>query len=143
MLFKHYHQPDTCLALSRRCWAFDMTDRPETRPEVEPHTWTIPTAHQLKSLSANPLSWPVSSKEKPGLIIFDPPASPEGEADGGQVRHTLTKRPPTMTGKAYPDCRKKNTWSNIQICDNPKTVVIHECNATILFTMQDVTPDSP
>jgi hypothetical protein len=57
--------PDTCLALSRRCWAFDMTDRPETRPEIEHHTWTIPTANQL--------SWPVSSKEKPDLVIFDPP----------------------------------------------------------------------
>jgi len=57
--------PDTCLALNRRCWSFDMTDRPETRPEIEPHTWTHSTA--------NPLSWPVSSKEKPDLIIFDPP----------------------------------------------------------------------
>jgi len=62
--------PDTCLALSRRCWAFDMTDRPETRPEIEPHTWTIPTAHQLNSSSANKL---ISSKEKPDLVIFDPP----------------------------------------------------------------------
>ena len=62
--------PDTCLALSRRCWAFDMTDRPETRPEIEPHTWTISTAHQLNSSSANKLT---SSKEKPDLIIFDPP----------------------------------------------------------------------
>ena len=57
--------PDTCLALSRRCWAFDMANRPETRPEIEPHAWTISTA--------NPLSWPVSSKEKPDLVIFDPP----------------------------------------------------------------------
>ena len=62
--------PDTCLALSRRCWAFDMTDRPETRPEIEPHTWTIPTAYQLNSSSANKLT---SSKEKADLIIFDPP----------------------------------------------------------------------
>ena len=56
--------PDTCLALSRRCWAFDMQDQPETRPEIEPHTWTLPTA--------NPLAWPVSSKEKPDLIICSP-----------------------------------------------------------------------
>ena len=62
--------PDTCLALSRRCWAFDMTDRPETRPEIEPYTWTIPTAYQLNSSSANKLT---SSKEKADLIIFDPP----------------------------------------------------------------------
>jgi len=57
--------PDTCLALSRRCWAFDMTDRPETRPEIESHTWTLSTAQQL--------AWPVSSKDKPDIIIFDPP----------------------------------------------------------------------
>jgi len=98
--------PDTCLALNRRCWSFDMTDRPETRPEIEPHTWTHSTA--------NPLSWPVSSKEKPDLIIFDPPASPESEADGGQVRHTLTKRPPAMTRKAYPGCRKKNIFNSLR-----------------------------
>ena len=49
-------------------------DRLETRPEIEPFQW-------------NPerLQWPVKGKEKPDLIFFDPPASPEGEADGGQV----------------------------------------------------------
>jgi uncharacterized protein len=31
--------PDTCLALNRRCWAFDMVDRPETRPEIECFCW--------------------------------------------------------------------------------------------------------
>lgn len=65
--------PDTCLALNRRCWAFDMTDRPEIRPEIEPHTWTLPTA--------NPLAWPVSSKEKPDLIICDPPYFDKKAAD--------------------------------------------------------------
>ena len=39
--------PDTCLALSRRCWAFDMTDRSETRPEIEPHIWTHLSGHQM------------------------------------------------------------------------------------------------
>ena len=83
--------PDTCLALNRRCWAFDMTDRPETRPEIEPPTWTLPAAKQLKSsttrtnelnrLSAQQLSWPVSSKEKPDLIIFDPPYFDKKAAD--------------------------------------------------------------
>ncbi|WP_457551820.1 DNA methyltransferase, partial [Desulfobacula sp.] len=57
--------PDTCLALGRRCWAFDMSDRPEIRPEIEPYTWTLSSEGQL--------SWPVSSKEKADLIIFDPP----------------------------------------------------------------------
>jgi hypothetical protein len=73
--------PDTCLALSRRCWAFDMTGRPETRPEIEPHTWTLPTDQQLTSSTANPLSWPVNSKEKPDLIIFDPPYFDKKAAD--------------------------------------------------------------
>jgi hypothetical protein len=57
--------PDTCLAMGRRCWAFDMMDRPETRPEIEPWTWDIS--------SDQGLLWPVSAKEKPDLIIFDPP----------------------------------------------------------------------
>ena len=64
---------DTCLALNRRCWTFDMADRPDERPEIEPHTWTLPAAQQL--------SWPVSSKEKPDLIIFDPPYFDKKAAD--------------------------------------------------------------
>ena len=56
--------PDTCLALDRRCWSFDIKEL-SRRPEIEPHTWT---------LSSNGLlTWPVSSKTKPDLIIFDPP----------------------------------------------------------------------
>jgi len=53
---------DTCLAFNRKCWSFDLADRPETRPEIEPHQW-------------NPESivWPVKGKEKPDLIFFDPP----------------------------------------------------------------------
>ena len=57
--------PDTCLAMGRRCWAFDMKDRPDTRPEIEPFTWEI--------TSDQGLSWPVSAKGKPDLILFDPP----------------------------------------------------------------------
>ena len=30
---------DTCLALNRRCWSFDIADRLEERPEIEPHFW--------------------------------------------------------------------------------------------------------
>ena len=53
---------DTCLALNRKCWSFDMDNRPETRPEIEPRFWDPekPTG-------------PVSGKTKPDLIIFDPP----------------------------------------------------------------------
>ena len=56
------------LALNRRCWAFDMTDRPETRPEIEPCIWTLP-------------DWPITSKGKPDLIIFDPPYFDKKAAD--------------------------------------------------------------
>ena len=53
---------DTCLAFQRKCWSFDIVDRPETRPEIEPFQW-------------NPknLQWPVKGKEKPDLIFLDPP----------------------------------------------------------------------
>ena len=94
---------DTCLAFNRKCWSFDMDDRPDTRPEIEPHFWDF-----------NDLKCPVQGKAKPDLIIFDPPASPESEADGGQVRHILTKRLPTMTKKAYPDCRRKNILNSLR-----------------------------
>jgi len=66
---------DTCLAFNRRCWSFDLVDRPETRPEIEPHHW-------------NPegLLWPVppkgrragKGKDKPDLIFFDPPFQKTG-----------------------------------------------------------------
>ncbi len=65
-----------------------MTDRPETRPEIEPHTWTLPTANPPASPEragsrwrAGQLAWPVSSKEKPDLIIFDPPYFDKKAAD--------------------------------------------------------------
>jgi len=54
--------PDTCLAFNRRCWSFDMDDRPDTRPEIEPYFWDITN-----------LKWPIKGKSKPDLIIFDPP----------------------------------------------------------------------
>nr|MBC8420344.1 transcriptional regulator [Desulfobacterales bacterium] len=53
---------DTCLAFNRKCWSFDMVDRPETRPEIEPYFWDI-----------TDLKWPIKGKTKPDLIIFDPP----------------------------------------------------------------------
>ncbi len=54
--------PDTCLALNRKCWSFDMADRIETRPEIEPWYWDI-----------TDLRWPVKGKTRPDLILFDPP----------------------------------------------------------------------
>ncbi|MBW2166931.1 MAG: ParB N-terminal domain-containing protein [Deltaproteobacteria bacterium] len=53
---------DTCLAFNRKCWSFDMDDRPDTRPEIEPCFWDITN-----------LKWPIKGKTKPDLIIFDPP----------------------------------------------------------------------
>ncbi|MBN2418427.1 MAG: ParB N-terminal domain-containing protein [Deltaproteobacteria bacterium] len=53
---------DTCLAFNRRCWSFDMIDRPDARPEIAPYFWDF-----------DDLKWPVNPKTKPDLIIFDPP----------------------------------------------------------------------
>jgi len=53
---------DTCLAFNRKCWSFDMDDRPDTRPEIEP-----------MFLDITDLKWPIKGKTKPDLIIFDPP----------------------------------------------------------------------
>ncbi|MGD9163091.1 MAG: DNA methyltransferase [Desulfobacteraceae bacterium] len=53
---------DTCLAFNRRCWSFDMVDRPDKRPEIEHYFW-----------DKDDLKWPVNGKTKPDLIIFDPP----------------------------------------------------------------------
>jgi len=53
---------DTCLAFNRKCWSFDMDDRPDTRPEIEPCFWDITN-----------LKWPIKGKTKPDMIIFDPP----------------------------------------------------------------------
>ena len=39
--------PDTCLALGRRCWSFDMMDR-SNRPEIEPHTWAFSSKKRVK-----------------------------------------------------------------------------------------------
>jgi hypothetical protein len=56
--------PDVCLAFNRRCWTLDMEDRPDTRPEIEPYYWDRKGKEIPKILN---------SKEKPDLIIFDPP----------------------------------------------------------------------
>jgi hypothetical protein len=59
--------------MGRRCWAFDMKDRPDTRPEIEPFTWDVSSAQSRL--------WPVSAKEKPDLILFDPPYFDKKAAD--------------------------------------------------------------
>jgi len=61
--------PDVCLAFNRRCWTLDMADRPETRPEIEPWYWDI--SGNFSPGSETP-AW-FSAKQKPDLIICDPP----------------------------------------------------------------------
>ena len=56
--------PDVCMAFNRRCWAFDMIDRPDKRPEIEPYYWDIKN---------NKDSDLFNFREKPDLIICDPP----------------------------------------------------------------------
>ncbi len=56
---------DTCLALGRRCWSLDMEDRTDHRPEIEPYYWDMTLQNWENTILA--------AKEKPDLIIFDPP----------------------------------------------------------------------
>jgi ParB/RepB/Spo0J family partition protein len=56
---------DTCLALGRRCWSLDMEDRAELRPEIEPCFWDTRRKNWEDTILAG--------REKPDLIIFDPP----------------------------------------------------------------------
>jgi len=49
-------------AFHRKCWSFDLVDRPDPRPEIEPFQW-----------NPESLRWPVKVKEKPDLIFLDPP----------------------------------------------------------------------
>jgi len=56
---------DTSLALGRRCWSLDMEDRVDLRPEIEPYYWDMALQNWENTILA--------AKEKPDLIIFDPP----------------------------------------------------------------------
>jgi ParB-like chromosome segregation protein Spo0J len=63
---------DTCLALNRRCWSLDMIDRPDTRPEIEPYYWDVRGNFKLEDKEGGKAEF-FYSKEKPDLIIIDPP----------------------------------------------------------------------
>jgi len=64
--------PDTCLAFNRRCWTLDMMDRPDTRPEIEPCFWDVTDGFAVKNgTGGNSVFF--DTKDKPDLIIFDPP----------------------------------------------------------------------
>jgi hypothetical protein len=58
--------PDTCLVLGRRCWSLDMEDCLDTRPEIEPYFWDLKGKDWKNSAI-------MASKDKPDLIILDPP----------------------------------------------------------------------
>ena len=61
---------DTSLALNRKCRSFDLDDRADTRPEIEPFFW-----------DPNDLKWPITDTTKPDLILFDPPYFQKKAAD--------------------------------------------------------------
>ena len=61
--------PDVSLAFNRRCWTMDMIDRPATRPEIEPYLWDIQGDFKDNSETQGFFN----AKQKPDLIIFDPP----------------------------------------------------------------------
>jgi hypothetical protein len=56
---------DTCLAMGRRCWSLDMDDRLDIRPEIEPYHWDLENKWDDLPI--------INSKDKPDLIICDPP----------------------------------------------------------------------
>ena len=77
--------PDVCLAFNRRCWTLDMIDRPDTRPEIEPHYWDIKSNAWDNSELLN-------SKEKSDLIIFDPPYFDKKAEDYGEKSISMLSR---------------------------------------------------
>ena len=69
--------PDVCLAFNRRCWTLDMIDRPDTRPEIEPYYWDIKGDFNKDQKTSGIFN----SKQKPDLIIIDPPGFDEKQDD--------------------------------------------------------------
>ena len=120
---------DTCLALNRRCWSFDMADRPDKRPEIEPYLWDIKN-----------LKWPVSGKTKPDLIFFDPPYyKGEGEDDISKLEKEEYLKFIEIFLKLASENSKKNTklamicpdwrdfWNTPAMDENPdKSILISD-----------------
>ena len=67
---------DTCLALGRRCWSLDMEDRADKRPEIEPYHWDMTIKNWEGTILAG--------REKPDLVIFDPPYFQKKAASYGE-----------------------------------------------------------
>ena len=78
--------PDTCLALGRRCGSLDMEGRLDTRPEIEPYFWDLKGKDWKNSAM-------VTSKDKPDLIILDPPYfDKKAEAYAGKSISKLSRQ---------------------------------------------------
>ena len=78
-----------------------MEDRQDTRPEIETHSWTY-------SLDKG-LSWPVSSKGKADLVIFDPPYF-DKKADCYDKK-SISSLPSALVPGLFQQCRKKGYWA--------------------------------
>ena len=123
--------PDTCLAMGRRCRAFDMIDQPDTRSEIEPFTWDIS--------SDQGLLWPVSAKGKPDLIIFDPPYFDKKAADYDKKSISgLSKRAYIEFLEAFLALLKLNVkktgWYHTHIIQAPMST--QRFNAGVVSAMQ-------
>jgi DNA modification methylase/DNA-binding CsgD family transcriptional regulator len=82
---------DTALALGRRCWSLDMIDRPDTRPEIEPYYWEMMDNSKLEGKGQINAAF-LTSREKPDLIIFDPPYFDKKACDYPQKSISMLSR---------------------------------------------------
>ena len=80
--------PDVCLAFNCRCWTLDMIDRPDTRPEIEPYYWDIKGDFKKDQKPSGIFN----SKQKPDLIICDPPYFDKKRDDYAQKSISMLPR---------------------------------------------------
>ena len=80
--------PDVCLAFNRRCWTVDMVDRPATKPEIEPYYWDV--QGDFKKDRKNSVFF--NAKQKPDLIICDPPCFDKEQDDCDQRSISMLPR---------------------------------------------------
>jgi len=80
--------PDVCLAFNRGCWSLDMIDRPDARPEIEPYYWDLKGDFK----KGRKTSGFFNSKQKPDLIIIDPPYFDKKRDDYAQKSISMLPR---------------------------------------------------
>ena len=80
--------PDVCLTFNRRCWTLDMIDRPATRPEIEPYFWDIEGDFKMDGETARLFN----AKQKPDIIICDPPSFDKKRADSAEKSISILPR---------------------------------------------------